>query len=216
MNADIHLFLAHLDKHPGSLMFARLAEACLQTDKITEAIDVCEQGLAHHPGYVNGHLVMGKCYARIGLREQAIREFQRTLEGDPEHVAALLNLGDIFDEEKRDHEALHYYQCALEADPLNSTIQKRIASLKGQRSLPDPDQGEALRIDSTEAPGDEMIATATLAGIYASQGLTAKALDMYRRLQARSPQRSDITMNIQELEEQLRNEEQGGTNGDNG
>ena len=49
MNDDIDMLLGKLDGHPGSLLFARLADAYLQADKVNEAIEVCEQGLAHHP-----------------------------------------------------------------------------------------------------------------------------------------------------------------------
>jgi tetratricopeptide (TPR) repeat protein len=215
MNAEVHVLLAQLDGHPGSLLFARLAEAYLKADKMNEAIEVCEQGLSHHPGYINGHLVMGKCYARIGLRDQAIREFQRTLECDPGHTAAFLNLGDIYYEEKWENQALHCYQRALEADPLNETIQRRITSLKSHRSWPGTDQEDALRDDAGEHR-DDTISTATLAEIYASQGLTAKAIDMYRRILAFLPQRPDIIKRMVELEEQLQKEEQGGMNGNNG
>jgi Tfp pilus assembly protein PilF len=215
MNTEIDSLLGKLDAHPGSLLFARLADAYLQTDKMNEAIDVCEQGLAHHTDYANGHMIMAKCYGRLGLRDQAKVELQRALELDNGHVAALINLGDIYYEEKRIDRALHCYRQAVNVDPLSQTVRKRISSVKGGGTLLTPEQESHERDGGGQEDQQETIATVTLAEIYASQGLTEKAIDMFRRVLSCSPDREDIVYRIRTLEEQLQQEEQGGIYGDN-
>lgn len=213
MKDEIDIVLGKLDAYPGSLLFARLADAYLQADKMNEAIAVCEQGLAHHTEYANGHLIMARCYARLGLRDQAKIEFEQTLELDSEHMAAFLNLGDIYYEEKQIDRALHCYQRALEPDPLSEIVQQRISSLKHRGSLQAPEHEDHGKADDENRDLRETITTVTLAEIYASQGLIEKAVDMYRRVLTYSPDQRDVSDRIQELEERLRKEEEGGANG---
>ena len=214
MNDDIDMLLGKLDAHPGSFLFARLADAYLQADKLNEAVEICEQGLAHHAEYTNGHLIMARCYARLGLRDQATVEYQRTLQIDGDHMAGLLNLGDMYYEGKRMNRARHCYQHALESDPLSETVLNRISSLTHHGSPPAPKQETPVIPAGAEFERHETISTVTLAEIYAAQGLTEKAVYMYRRVLTRSPDRERISKRIQELENQLRHEEEGGTNGD--
>lgn len=49
----------------------------------------------------------------------------------------------------------------------------------------------------------EEIATSTLAEIYAQQGLLGRALAIYRRMQARSPEDTDIADRIDRLERRI-------------
>ena len=44
-----------LRENPKSLLFARLADLYLHQERIDEAIDLCLEGVQHHPSYVTGN-----------------------------------------------------------------------------------------------------------------------------------------------------------------
>ena len=215
MNDDIDTLLGRLDAHPGSLVFARLASAYLKADKVNQAIEVCEQGLSHHSDYVSGHMVMASCYFKVGLLEQAEKEYHRVLELDSEHEAAYYHLGEIYIEQKRIDLALDSYQHILRLDPLNETARKRINQLKGLKTdmIPTTNLHD---IDTESDIQEDSILTPTLAEVYASQGLTDRAISVLRRLLEQDHHKEFARKRLRELEKQLQLAQAGGDHGHNG
>ena len=215
MNSTIDTLLAKLDAHPRSLLFARLADAYLKAERMDQAIEICEQGLSHYSDYVNGHVIMGKCYVKVGLLEQAKAEFQQALQLDNEHAAALFHLGDIHREEKKYALAVNYYQQVLQKDPANESVQVRMSQLKHHSLTRTADVGSCFEED-TKSFEHESIYTTTLAEIYASQGLTERAIHILRRVLEHDPKQEEVLKRIQELEDTIQKLETGGDNGHNG
>ncbi|UCE19983.1 MAG: tetratricopeptide repeat protein [Gemmatimonadota bacterium] len=216
MNSEIDTLLGKLDAHPGSLVFARVAGAYLKADKVNQAIQICEQGLSHHSDYATGHMIMAACYFKVGLLEQAIRECEHVLELDPEHMAVLYHLGDIYVEQKNFEQALNAYQRVLQLDPYNEAARERIVQLQHHT-------GDNVTKLTDDRAGDEgrtspeaSIVTPTLADIYASQGLTERAITVLRRLLERAPDKEDVLHRITELEEELKMTKTGGDHGNDG
>ena len=216
MNSEIDTLLIKWDAHPGSLIFARVASAYLRSDNTNQAIQVCEQGLSQHSDYANGHMVMAMCYFKVGLLEQAIRECERVLELDREHPSAFFYLGEIYAEQKQFDQALHAYQKVLQHDPYNESAQERLAQLQTRTaesgSRLNPEGAE----DDRQAPMDDSIITPTLADIYASQGLTERAIHVLRCFLGRASNQEDVLRRIRELEEELRITQAGGDHGNHG
>ncbi len=77
-----------LDKNHDSIYFARLADYLRQSNRISEAIDVCKRGLEQHPQYANAHYVLGHCYYLIHDYDAAESEFNKVLLHDSEHLNA--------------------------------------------------------------------------------------------------------------------------------
>ncbi|MFQ6093636.1 MAG: tetratricopeptide repeat protein [bacterium] len=216
MDSEIDELLGRLDAHPGSLIFARLADLYLRADKMDQAIEVCEQGLSHHSDYVSGHVVMAKCYSKIGLVDQAKAEYHRALELDGEHLTALFHLGDIYYEEKKFDLALHSYRRVLQLDPYNESAKKRIGHLKGYGAVKTTEFNGSLEPADAKEAQEDSIATATLAEIYASQGLTDRAINVLRRLLERNPNSEEVRNRIKELEKRLQMTQAGGDHGHDG
>ena len=213
MNTEIDTLLAKLDAHPESLVFARVANAFLKTDKVNQAIQVCEQGLSHHNDYANGHMVMATCYFKVGLLEQAIKECERVLELDKEHIAASYHLGEIFVEQKKFDQALQSYQRVLQLDPYNESARERIAQLQNHTAENGSKINYVRAEDDTEKLLEDPILTPTLADIYASQGLTERAINVLQRLLKSSIDKEFVLQRIRELEEELRMMHAGGDDG---
>jgi len=117
-------------KNPTSILFARLAEGFLQQGNVKRATEICRQGLRYRPSYVAGHVVMGKCHLAVGHFEEARQEFQKVLQLDADHPAALWHLGQIDLKLGWDELALGHFEMALVLDPLNQKISDQIAQLK--------------------------------------------------------------------------------------
>lgn len=130
-------------KNPTSILFARLAEGFLQQGQVKRATEIARQGLRYRPSYVAGHVVMGKCHLAVGHFEEARQEFQKVLQLDSDHPAALWHLGQIDLQFGWDDLALRHFELAQILDPLNRGITQQIAQLKTEA----PETVERAQID---------------------------------------------------------------------
>jgi Flp pilus assembly protein TadD len=74
---------------------------------------------------------------RSGQLEQAIAELRRSVELDPNYVAARINLGNILAAQGAFDEAILHYRRALALDPGNAVVRdnlNRILALSERRS----------------------------------------------------------------------------------
>ncbi len=122
-------------KNPTSILFARLADGLLQQANVTRAIEVCRQGLRYRPSYVAGRVVMGKCHLAAGRFEVARLEFQKVLQLDADHLAALWHLGKIDLHLGWDDLALKHFELAQTLDPFSPELAAQILELR-----PDADE----------------------------------------------------------------------------
>jgi tetratricopeptide (TPR) repeat protein len=122
-------------KNPTSILFARLAEGFLQQGNVKRAAEICRQGLRYRPSYVAGHVVMGKCHLAFGHFEEARQEFQKVLQLDADHPAALWHLGQIDLQLGWEDLALRHFELALVLDPLNKQLADQIAKLTPEISV---------------------------------------------------------------------------------
>jgi hypothetical protein len=72
--------IAALEKKVGSggksPLFAQLASFYVQQGKPTEALRLCDEGLAVFPHYTTGHLIKGKALLALQMNAEARREFE--------------------------------------------------------------------------------------------------------------------------------------------
>ncbi|MFQ5601873.1 MAG: tetratricopeptide repeat protein [bacterium] len=123
---DMQFFEEHLQKHPDSILFARLADIYLKKQKVEQAIQICEEGIKKHPYYVTGHLVLGKCYLANKLFDQAEQEFKRVLRFDPKYLSAHKLYGDLMEEIGWENTCEMSYKKILEIDPLDEVARSRV------------------------------------------------------------------------------------------
>ncbi|MDZ7361802.1 MAG: tetratricopeptide repeat protein [candidate division KSB1 bacterium] len=129
-----------LQQNPNSLTFGRVADALLKMDRVDEAIQLCEDGLRRHPSYVTGHMVLGKCYLKKKLFDQAEKEFKRVLLFDPKYLAAHKYYGDLMREIGWDNTCEMSYRKILQIDPFDENVRTVVEELaqKTKAGKPEP------------------------------------------------------------------------------
>ncbi|MCB1042126.1 MAG: tetratricopeptide repeat protein [Acidobacteria bacterium] len=84
-----------LQEDPKSRVFLRLAEELRKVDRLGEALDVCEKGLAFHPSYIPARVCYGRVLWSMQRLDEAESEFRRVIQVVPDNVHALRGLGEM-------------------------------------------------------------------------------------------------------------------------
>ena len=106
-----------LRRHSDSLLFAELADLLRRRGDLAAATAVCARGLARHPGYATGRLVMGDILWDQNQTDQAEQEWREALRLDPMHPRAHLRLGRLHLRRGQVDRAIAAFEAALLADP---------------------------------------------------------------------------------------------------
>ena len=140
-SSEIERHAAKLEKDPQSRIFAQLADAYRKEGLLDEAIWICRDGLAAHPTYVSGRVVLGRALLEQGALEEAEAEFRRVLELAPDNLLALRLLGDTSAQQGRSGEAREHYERTLRLNPLDRETQDRLAALPAHAPVTEPATG---------------------------------------------------------------------------
>ena len=84
-----------VDKDPTSIAFAQLAEEYRRTGDYQEAVKVCRDGLARHPGYISAQVTLGRALMELGQFDEAAAELDAVLRAAPDNLAAIRARADI-------------------------------------------------------------------------------------------------------------------------
>ncbi len=141
-----------LQQNPNSLTFGRVADALLKMDRVDEAIQLCEDGLRRHPSYVTGHMVLGKCYLKKKLFDQAEKEFKRVLLFDSKYLAAHKYYGDLMREIGWDNTCEMSYRKILQIDPFDNNVRAVAEELAQKTKAGKTEQAPARREARPAAP----------------------------------------------------------------
>ena len=153
LKEEIRYLEVKLEKNPASILFARLADAYLQSERLEEAIEMCEKGIKKHPYYVTGHYILGKCYLKKKLFDQAEKELKRVLLFDPKYIAAHRDYGELMAQIGWNNTCEMSYEEILRIDPFNEKARQRLEELREQLALtPDPrrENEEEMEFDEVE------------------------------------------------------------------
>lgn len=190
LSPEIRELEAKYKKDPNGKIFAPLAEAYRKNGMVEKAIAITLAGIKKYPNYMNGHIVLGKCYHDSQKYKEAIKEFEKVLELYPENMVALRKLGDIYKDLGQIGKAIEYYKQIIEIEPLNTSVRGLLDELR--------DDVERYETESTVA-----MDTSTLADIYIKQGFYDKALQIYENILKTDPHNLDIQNKIDELKKKI-------------
>ena len=80
---------------PSSAVFVELAKVLLEKGEHSRAMEVCEQGLGHHPQSVIGRVLWGKALLHQGKPAQAMEQFDQAIAVDKENAHAYNLIGEV-------------------------------------------------------------------------------------------------------------------------
>ena len=113
---------------PSSIAFAQLGEELRRAGANEEAIDVCQSGLARHPGYLSARVTLGRALLELGQLDDAHVELAVVVASAGDNLAAIRGLAEIHQRRGELADALIYYRRALELarhDPeLEETVER--------------------------------------------------------------------------------------------
>jgi tetratricopeptide (TPR) repeat protein len=189
--ARIEALRKRLQKDPGSIAFAQLAEEYRRAGRFRDAIDVCRAGLARHPGYLSARVTFGRALLEVGDVESAERELNDVLRVAPDNLSAIRGIAEVHRKKGEVPEALEQFRSAFEMaspDPAIEAVvrdfrrEAMAAVLPGQRvgPAPAPAGGPGAAAGQPVRAEDDRVARRTLA--YLERWLQAILTDRRTRL----------------------------------
>ncbi len=134
---DLQEYHRLLAREPDSLRFAEYADLLRRGGQLLDAREVCERGLARHPGYPTGHVVMGDIHNDLGDPGKAEAEWRHALTLDSGHPLAHLRLGDLHLSRGDRDRAVAAFEAALIYSPDQAEARAKLTELRGSDPLPD-------------------------------------------------------------------------------
>lgn len=119
--------------HRGQLL--GLARAMLTTERADEALEVCGR-LTADPALAEAHFLAGCPANALGRPADAIPAFQRALAADPNHAAAMLNLGNANLDIDQDETAEACMRAAVATSPGLAEAHASLGHLLTRRGRP--------------------------------------------------------------------------------
>ena len=106
-----------VERDPGSIAFAQLAEEYRRAGQLDQAILTCRAGLAIHPEYTSARVTLGRALLASGRPDDAGAELRLVLAETPHNVAAIRALAETCREQGRLQEALTHARDVLRLAP---------------------------------------------------------------------------------------------------
>ena len=94
-NPRIEALLRRLEKDRASVAFAQLAEEYRRGGDYQQAITICREGLARHPGYLSAQVTLGRALIALKQFDEARNELEAVLSVAPDNLAAIRALAEI-------------------------------------------------------------------------------------------------------------------------
>lgn len=119
-----------LRKDPNSQVFAPLAEAYREENRLSEAERVASDGVRRHPQFAGGWLSLGKVLRDLDRRQEAVDALRKAVTFAPENLLALQILGELQLELKSPKDALKTFKRVLFLNPLAEKAKRIVAKLE--------------------------------------------------------------------------------------
>ena len=202
-------YLQIVSKDPRSTAFVPLAEAYRQIGLMDDALEAARLGTRMLPHFSPGFSTLGRVLGQMGRIEEAMSAYAKALSVDRQSQAALVGLARLHLIRSERDQARKILKQAKEFHPDDEKISDMLNALDLPRPWSEIKQvshsKETASPDKTtpEETG-EPIPTATLAEIYAGQGLTGKAVKVYQDILKLNPNNKEARERVMQLQELLR------------
>ncbi|MBL8957707.1 MAG: tetratricopeptide repeat protein [Myxococcaceae bacterium] len=84
-----------LSQDPASTVFVELAKALIERGEHNRAIEVCQNGVSHHPNSVIGRVLWGKALIQLGKPSDAMSQFDSAVNVDKDNPRAYNLIGEV-------------------------------------------------------------------------------------------------------------------------
>jgi tetratricopeptide (TPR) repeat protein len=197
-----------LQRDPGSLVFAQLADLYRKKGMCEEAIRVCLEGLKKHSYYIPAHMVLAKTFFDKGEFQEAEARFKKVIELDPRNTVAHLQVAQIYLKNGQFEKAIDEFNIVLKDDPTSKEAREGLEKAKKNLSEDtDTSWSDVHRFLFFKAPAQDRLkilkklTTFTLATIFEHYNFPQKALEVYKKLAKERPQDIELKERIASLKE---------------
>lgn len=128
-------YLRRFREDPTSRVFAPLAEAYRKLGQVDEAIEICREGLQHHPDFYSGRVALAKCLIEKKDYDNARLELERVVNSVPENLLAQRLLGETHLACGDLGGALHCFKMALLLSPADVALTEKVHHLEQELNL---------------------------------------------------------------------------------
>lgn len=144
-------YIRRYQQDPTSRVFAPLAESYRRLGRLDEAIDICLEGLKHHPDFLGGRVALARCFIDKKKFVRAKEELETVVGIAPENLLAQRLLGDCFFNLQEMEQSLKCYKIALVLSPSDVGLQDKVHRMEMQMSRGDfepsvPDRQSELAV----------------------------------------------------------------------
>ena len=214
-------YLQIITKDPSSTAFIPLAEAYRQVGLLDDALEATKLGTKMLPHFSPGFSAMGRILGQMGRIDEAMEAYAKALSIDRESQSALVGLARLHLIRGNRDQARKILAQAKDFHPGDDKISDMLKALDLPRPWEQIKQAPQVPAPTatTEAVVDEEgepIPTATLAEIYAKQGLTDKAIKIYNEILDKNPGNSNAQERLLQLQREAGSELQPETVPDKG
>jgi tetratricopeptide (TPR) repeat protein len=143
-----------LQRDPGSIAFAQLAEEYRRAGRVDDAIEVSRAGLARHPGYLSARVTLGRALLEVGDVDGAERELAEVVRVAPENLSAIRGLADVHRKRGERPEALEQFKSAFELAGPDPTIDELMRDLRRDAVAPSASSVHPPQPAAAPVPGD--------------------------------------------------------------
>ncbi|MSP18384.1 MAG: tetratricopeptide repeat protein [Bdellovibrionales bacterium] len=119
-------YIRRYQEDPTSRVFAPLAEAYRRLGRLDEAIDICLEGLKHHPEFPGGRVSLARCFFDKKKYVAAKEQLEMVVHISSDNILAQRLLGDCFVELQENEQALHCYKIAVALSPEDVALEDKI------------------------------------------------------------------------------------------
>ncbi|MBW6510445.1 MAG: tetratricopeptide repeat protein [Desulfuromonadales bacterium] len=187
---------------PRSTIFVSLAETYRKIGLFKDAREIIAKGIDYHPDFGPAYVVLARIECQLENFAASCSAFERALALDPDSLAALVGYARVNLLLQRENEARDLLLHARSLSPADPVINKMLLGLSPQ---PEVEKVPAPVVERMPLPVNNLasLASITLADLYLAQGLTEKALSLYRQLLTRNPDNLELRRKIREAEERI-------------
>jgi len=169
-----------LQREPGSLAFAQLADLYRKAGRARDAISLCRDGLLRHPRYATARLILAKALVAEGALAEALAEVRAILELTPGDVPCHRLAAEIHRRSGRIDEAVAHLETVVRLDAGDRESRTLLGLLRA--TMPTGEAGGLPRVLR-----DDTFATVAFGTLCLEQGCVEEAAQAFTRVLRRDP-----------------------------